>query len=379
MRHQPQYRTPIRSTLSILLKKKPATRKGRPQAHSFLPTKRPMTRKSLHQVRSLLPTTRPKTRRKSLHQARSLLFTKKPIARKNLFIARSLLRTNKSGAPPLRDLRLRNKRPDAFERIGDVMKKGDKRGADLKMNGDCRGSDWNMNASSRHEGKQKKQQQPLAPKARGRNVRRMGGNLPNGSLAAKRHYGSGSSNNHLWKKSVKAECREDAEGGSPTVAIKMDDDQKVHNDDDAETVGASGPRVLEHDTGATCLAITDDEHFESHLIMMAHSASTMSLAPPSPPITPRDPSDSASHSGLRYCYYPKDDVTRQCQYWCQCGLVREDLPNRKRTDSPRRNRRPLPAISRAIRGPCQHRRRRLGHYSPSEDRVLYPEQRRIYH
>jgi len=59
--------------------------------------------------------------------------------------------------------------------------------------------------------------------------------------------------------------------------------------------------------------------------MMAHSASTMSLAPPSPPITPRDPSDSASHSGLRYCYYPKDDVTRQCQYWCQCGLVREDL------------------------------------------------------
>jgi hypothetical protein len=70
--------------------------------------------------------------------------------------------------------------------------------------------------------------------------------------------------------SVKAECRGNAEAGSPTVAIKMDDDQKVHNDDDAETVGAPGPRVLEHDTGATCLAITDNEHSESHLIMMAH-------------------------------------------------------------------------------------------------------------
>jgi hypothetical protein len=74
----------------------------------------------------------------------------------------------------------------------------------------------------------------------------------------------------FMEESVKAECREDAEGGSPTVAIKMDDDQKVHNDNDAETVGAPGPRVLEHDTGATCLAITDDEHSESHLIMMAH-------------------------------------------------------------------------------------------------------------
>jgi hypothetical protein len=48
----------------------------------------------------------------------------------------------------------------------------------------------------------------------------------------------------------------------------------------------------------------------------------MSLAPLLPPITPRDPSDSASsHSGLGYCYHGKDDVTRQCQ----CGLVREDL------------------------------------------------------
>jgi hypothetical protein len=58
------------------------------------------------------------------------------------------------------------------------------------------------------------------------------------------------------------------------------------------------------------------------------SASTTSsgLAPPSPPITPRDPSDSASsQSGLAYCYYGKDDVTHQCQYWCQCGLVRDDL------------------------------------------------------
>ena len=46
----------------------------------------------------------------------------------------------------------------------------------------------------------------------------------------------------------------------------------------------------------------------------------MSLAPPSPPITPRGPSDSASsHSGLGYCYCGKDDVTRQC------GLVCEDL------------------------------------------------------
>lgn len=53
----------------------------------------------------------------------------------------------------------------------------------------------------------------------------------------------------------------------------------------------------------------------------------MSLAPHSPPITPRDPFDTASsHSGLGYCYYDKDDVTCQCrQYWCQCGLVREYL------------------------------------------------------
>jgi hypothetical protein len=58
----------------------------------------------------------------------------------------------------------------------------------------------------------------------------------------------------------------------------------------------------------------------------SQSASIMSLAPPSPPITLRDPSDPAfSHSGLGYCYYSKDGVTRQCQYWCQCGLVREDL------------------------------------------------------
>lgn len=82
----------------------------------------------------------------------------------------------------------------------------------------------------------------------------------------------------LIEESVKAECREDAERGSSTVAIKMDDDQKVHNDDDAETVGAPGPRVLEHDTGATCLAITNDEHSESLLIMMAHvSYSSLSI------------------------------------------------------------------------------------------------------
>jgi hypothetical protein len=56
------------------------------------------------------------------------------------------------------------------------------------------------------------------------------------------------------------------------------------------------------------------------------SASTRFLAPPSPPITPRDPFDPASsHSGLEYYYYGKDDVTHQCHYWCQCGLVREDL------------------------------------------------------
>jgi len=52
----------------------------------------------------------------------------------------------------------------------------------------------------------------------------------------------------------------------------------------------------------------------------------MSYAPPSLPITPRDPSDSASsYSGLGYFYYVKDDVTHQCHYWCQCNLVYEDL------------------------------------------------------
>ncbi len=78
---------------------------------------------------------------------------------------------------------------------------------------------------------------------------------------------------------VKAECREDAKGGRSTVAIKVDDNQKVHHDDDdAEIVGAPGPRVLEHDTGATCLAIADEEHSESHLIMIAH-VSHVSLSP----------------------------------------------------------------------------------------------------
>ena len=52
----------------------------------------------------------------------------------------------------------------------------------------------------------------------------------------------------------------------------------------------------------------------------------MFIAPHSPPITPRDPSDSASsHSDLGYHYYGKDAVTHQCQYWCRCGLVHEDL------------------------------------------------------
>jgi hypothetical protein len=80
----------------------------------------------------------------------------------------------------------------------------------------------------------------------------------------------------LMEECVKAGCREDAERGSPMVAIKVDDDQKVHNDDDAETVGGPGPRVH---TGATCLAITpDDKHSESHLIMMAHvSYSSLSI------------------------------------------------------------------------------------------------------
>jgi len=66
------------------------------------------------------------------------------------------------------------------------------------------------------------------------------------------------------------ECREDAKGGSPTVAVKVVDDQKVHIDDDAETVSAPGRRVLGHDTGETCLAITGEEHSKTHLIMMAH-------------------------------------------------------------------------------------------------------------
>jgi hypothetical protein len=71
------------------------------------------------------------------------------------------------------------------------------------MNGDWRGSDRNMNASSRHEGKQKKLQQPLAPKARGRDVRRIRGNLTSGSMAARMHHGTGrvgNSNKYLSKK-----------------------------------------------------------------------------------------------------------------------------------------------------------------------------------
>lgn len=54
---------------------------------------------------------------------------------------------------------------------------------------------------------------------------------------------------------------------TPTVAIKVDDDKKVDSGGDTETVGAS---ESEHDTGAIYLAITDEEHPESHLIMMAH-------------------------------------------------------------------------------------------------------------
>jgi hypothetical protein len=99
-----------------------------------------------------------------------------------------------------------------------------------------------------------------------------------GSEDAPRNRQSRQQQQILVEESVKAECREDAERGNPTVAIKMADDQKVHNDDDAETVGALGPRVLEHDTGATCLAITDNEHSKSHLIMMAHvSYSSLSI------------------------------------------------------------------------------------------------------
>lgn len=54
---------------------------------------------------------------------------------------------------------------------------------------------------------------------------------------------------------------------APTAAIKVDDDPKVDNADDAETVISS---EFEHDTGAIYLGITDEEHPESHLIMMAH-------------------------------------------------------------------------------------------------------------
>jgi hypothetical protein len=46
----------------------------------------------------------------------------------------------------------------------------------------------------------------------------------------------------------------------------------------------------------------------------------MTSTPVLSPITPRDPSDSASDSALGYYYYVKGD---ECQ--CQCGLVREDL------------------------------------------------------
>lgn len=55
----------------------------------------------------------------------------------------------------------------------------------------------------------------------------------------------------------------------PTVAVKLDDDQKVDNDG-AKTIGVPEFQVLEHDTGATCLAITGKEHSASHLIMIAH-------------------------------------------------------------------------------------------------------------
>jgi hypothetical protein len=60
----------------------------------------------------------------------------------------------------------------------------------------------------------------------------------------------------------------------PTMAFKVDGDRKVDHDEDAKTICA---QVLEHDTGVTCLAITEEEHSESHLIMMAH-VSYMSLS-----------------------------------------------------------------------------------------------------
>ena len=53
------------------------------------------------------------------------------------------------------------------------------------------------------------------------------------------------------------------------------------------------------------------------------ASTLMSLAPPSPPMTPRGPSDSgSSHSGLEYCYYGEDDVNRQCSLVCED--LRED-------------------------------------------------------
>ena len=93
-----------------------------------------------------------------------------------------------------------------------------------------------------------------------------------------RHSGNKKASRVRRRRKHKAEFRGDAEGGSPTVAIKMNGDQKVHIDDNAETVGAPGPRVLAHDTGAACLAITDEEHSKSLLIMMAHvSYASLSL------------------------------------------------------------------------------------------------------
>lgn len=52
--------------------------------------------------------------------------------------------------------------------------------------------------------------------------------------------------------------------------------------------------------------------------------STVSYAPPSPPITPtRYSSDSAfSHPGVGHCYYGNATSQSECQY--QYGLVRED-------------------------------------------------------
>ena len=164
----------------------------------------------------------------------------------------------------------------------------------------------------------------------------------------------------------KIEARRKAEEAAAVARAQskgeeLSTNQKVHNDDDAATVGAPGPRVLERDAGATCLAITNNKHHKSHLIMMADvscsyffllfalgydgnektdyqlnlsswlcvrmsdiQSSTMSFTTLLPPITSCDPSDSAS-SALGYCYYDKGDVTHQCQYWCQCGIVHEDL------------------------------------------------------